>query len=54
MVDLLLLEAVENEGWGKDHRLEPVTLVIPKGQALIFSTWLLHAGAEGQDRDMSG
>jgi hypothetical protein len=45
---------LQNEGWGRDRRLEPVTLVIPKGHALIFSTWLLHAGAEWQDIDMSG
>ena len=45
---------LRKEGWGTKHHLEPVTLVIPKGHALIFSSWLLHAGAEWQEGDVSG
>jgi hypothetical protein len=45
---------LQKEGWGTDRRLEPVTLVIPKGHALIFSSWLLHAGAEWQVGDVTG
>jgi hypothetical protein len=45
---------LRKEGWGTERHLEPVTLVIPKGHALIFSSWLLHAGAEWQEGDMSG
>ena len=45
---------LRKEGWGSTRHLEPVTLVVPKGHALIFSSWLLHAGAEWQQGDMSG
>ena len=45
---------LQREGWGTTRCLGPVTLSIPKGHALIFSTWLLHAGAEWQEGDMSG
>jgi hypothetical protein len=42
------------EGWGDTLNLEPVMVVIPKGHALIFSTWLLHAGAEWLPGDHVG
>ena len=45
---------LQKEGWGTERCLNPVTLVIPKGHALIFSTWLLHAGAEWKAGDTCG
>ena len=52
--DFCCWRQLQKEGWGKDRLLESVTLVIPKGHALIFSSWLLHAGAEWQEGNMSG
>ncbi len=52
--DFCCWRQLQKEGWGEVCLLEPVTLVIPKGHALIFSTWLLHAGAEWEVGDVSG
>ena len=52
--DYCCWKQLRKEGWGSERQLEPVTLVIPKGHALIFSSWLLHAGAEWQEGDLPG
>lgn len=41
------------EGWGSgDLKLEPYTILVPEGSALIFSTWLLHSGHEFTSEDL--
>lgn len=40
------------EGWGHSRTLEAITVVIPKGHAMIFSSFLLHAGAEWTHGDL--
>ena len=44
--DFCCWRQLQKEGWGQTRFLEPRTLIVPKGHALIFSTWLIHAGAE--------
>jgi len=52
--DFCCWRQLQKEGWGSTCFLEPRTLVVPRGHALIFSTWLLHAGAEWEQGDFSG
>ena len=40
------------EGWGTSKKLEAITVVIPKGHALIFSSFLMHAGAGWEPGDL--
>jgi hypothetical protein len=47
---------LRREGWGSegegDKRLEIFTVTVEEGSAIIFSTWLLHAGAEFSSGDL--
>jgi hypothetical protein len=40
------------EGWGHKKQLEPFTITVPEGAAVVFSTWLLHCGHEYIDGDI--
>ena len=42
------------EGWGSRLNLQAKTIVIPKGHAMIFSSFLIHAGAEWRFGDFEG
>jgi hypothetical protein len=40
------------EGWGSSKQLKTSTIIVPEGAALVFSTWLMHAGNEYTDEDI--
>jgi hypothetical protein len=50
--DFICWRQLRSEGWGQGDRvLEAKEVVIPKGCAIIFSTYLIHAGSEWRERD---
>jgi len=53
--DFVAWRQLSKEGWGKGGKvLKAVTVVIPKGCALVFSTWVMHCGAEWSYGDFVG
>ena len=53
--DFVAWRQLSKEGRGKGGKvLKAVTVVIPKGCAMVFSTWVMHCGAEWSHGDFVG